>query len=122
MLEVRHIYSLTPEWLYDNVIQLGEGAEVIDGKLTVMPELADGGFFFTQVAPGLSVVLLDLTFSKPIRIKRLASNNDLYIIHYDFSDEMNLIEVQNEKHKIGYKANLGLGVIDNNIDNYLHLQ
>lgn len=117
MLEVRHIYSLTPEWLYDNVTQLGEGAEVIDGKLTVMPELADGGFFFTQVSPGLSVVLLDLTFKKPIRIRRLASNNDLYIIHYDFSDEINLIHVDGVKHKIGYKANLGLGVVDNAIEN-----
>lgn len=117
MIEVRHIYSLTSEWLYDNVEQLGEGAKVIDGKLTIMPELADGGFYFTQVSPGLSVVLLDLTFSKPIRIRRLRSDNDLYIIHYDFSDEINLIHVDGINHKIGYKANLGLGVIDNAIEN-----
>ncbi|MFG4002170.1 helix-turn-helix domain-containing protein [Flavobacterium aquidurense] len=117
MKEVSHVYSLTSEWLYDNVKQLGEGAEVIDGKLTVMPELAEGGFYFTQVSHGLSVVLLDLTFGKPIRIRRLASDNDLYIIHYDFSDEINLIYIDGIKHKIGYKANLGLGVIDNAIEN-----
>lgn len=117
MKEVSHIYTLTSEWLYDNVKQLGEGAEVIDGKLTVMPELAEGGFYFSQVSPGLSVVLLDLTFNKPIRIRRLRSDNDLYIIHYDFSDEINLIHVDGIKHRIGYKANLGLGVIDNAIEN-----
>ncbi|MGE6355938.1 helix-turn-helix domain-containing protein [Flavobacterium sp. NPDC079362] len=117
MKEVSHIYTLTSEWLYDNVKQLGKGAQVIDGKLTVLPELAQGGFYFTQVSRGLSVVLLDLTFSKPIRIRRLRSDNDLYIIHYDFSDEINLIHIDGVKHKIGYKANLGLGVIDNAIEN-----
>ncbi|MDA6071048.1 AraC family transcriptional regulator [Flavobacterium sp. AC] len=117
MKEVRHIYSLTSEWLYDNVEQLGEGAEVIDGRLTIMPELAEGGFFFTQVSPGLSAVLLDLTFKEPIQIRRLRSDNDLYIIHYDFSDEINLIHIDGVKHKIGYKANLGLGVVDNAIEN-----
>jgi len=117
MKEIRHIYSLTSEWLYDIVEQLGKGAEVIDGRLTVMPELAEGGFFFTQVSPGLSVVLLDLIIKEPIRIRRLRSDNDLYIIHYDFSDEINLIHIDGIKHIIGYKANLGLGVIDNAIEN-----
>jgi AraC-like DNA-binding protein len=117
MMEVSHIYSLTSGWLYDCIEQLGEGAEVIDDKLVVMPELAEGGFFFTPVTVGLSVVLLDLTFKNPIRIRRLPSDNDLYIIHYDFSDEINLIHVDGTKHKIGYKANLGLGVVDNAIEN-----
>lgn len=117
MKEVRHIYTLTPDWLYHNLEQLGEGAEVIDGKVVLMPELADGGIFFTQVTAGLSVVLLDVTFKKSISIRRLKSDNELYIIHYDFSDEINLIHVDGIKHKIGYKANLGLGVVDNAIEN-----
>ena len=117
MIEVNHIYTLTSEWIYDSIEQLGEGAEIIDGKLVLIPELADGGFFFTRVTTDLSVVLLDLIFKNPIRIRRLPSDNDLYIIHYDFSDEINLIHVDGIEHKIGYKANLGLGVIDNGIEN-----
>ncbi|MFH6937701.1 helix-turn-helix domain-containing protein [Flavobacterium sp. FlaQc-30] len=117
MREIRHIYTLTPDWLYQDLEQLGEGGEVIDGKVILMPELAEGGVFFTQVTSGLSVVLLDLTFKKEICIRRLKSDSDLYIIHYDFSDEINLIHVDGIKHKIGYKANLGLGVVDNAIEN-----
>lgn len=116
MIEACHTYSLTPEWLYGLVKQLG--AELIDEKLLVMPkELADGGFFFTKAAPGLSVVIWDLIFKEPIYLRRLKSDNDLYIIHYDFSDEINLIHIDGMKHKIGYKANLGLGVFDNAIEN-----
>ncbi|WP_306352279.1 helix-turn-helix domain-containing protein [Flavobacterium sp. '19STA2R22 D10 B1'] len=119
MLEINHTYSLTPEWQKPLVEQLG--AELVDNKLIILPkEIADGQTFFTEVIPGLSVVILDMVMKKPVRVKRCRSNHSLYIIHYDFSDEMNLIEVQNEKHKIGYKANLGLGVIDNNIDNVFY--
>ena len=116
MIEINHTYSLSSDWLKDFAEQLG--TELIDGKLLIVPkELATGGFFFTTVAPGLSVVLLDITFNESIYLKRLKSDNNLFIIHYDFSDEMNLIHIDGVKHKIGYKANLGLGVFDNAIEN-----
>ncbi|MBS7253607.1 helix-turn-helix domain-containing protein [Flavobacterium branchiicola] len=116
MINISHTYSLTSVWLEDLAKQLG--TEVTDDKLLVVPEeIAEGGFFFSTVAPGLSVVLLDLTFKDVTFLKRLKSDNDLYIIHYDFSDEMNLIHIEGIKHKIGYKANLGLGVFDNAIEN-----
>jgi AraC-like DNA-binding protein len=94
------------------------GANEIDDKLLEMPKnIADGGFYYTEVVSGLSVVIWDMVFKEPILIKRLKSDDDLYIIHFDFSDEMNLIHIEDEKHKIGYKANLGLGVFDNAVDN-----
>jgi len=116
MIEIKHKYSLSSEWLKELAEQFG--VELIDEKLLMIPkELADGGFFFTTITPGLSVVLLDMTFSQSIHLRRLRSDNNLFIIHYDFSDEMNLIYVDGVKHTIGYKANLGLGVFDNAIEN-----
>jgi AraC-like DNA-binding protein len=116
MIEIKHTYSLSPTWLRGLAEEFG--TELIDEKLLVVPkEVADGGFFFTTVTKGLSVVLLDLKFNKDIYLKRLKSDNGLFIIHYDFSDEMNLIHIDGIKHKIGYKANLGLGVFDNAIEN-----
>ncbi|MBS7253606.1 helix-turn-helix transcriptional regulator [Flavobacterium branchiicola] len=117
MKEIRHTYTLDAEWMHNQLEQLGEGAEIIDDKIVTMPELAEGGLFFTQVAPGFSVVLLDLVFNQQVSVRRLKSDNGLYIIHYDFSDEVNLIYVDGVKHQIGYKANLGLGVIDHAIEN-----
>lgn len=116
MIEIEHTYSLSPKWLRTLAEQFG--TELIDDKLLLAPkEVAEGGFFFTTVTKGLSVVLLDLKFARNIYLKRLKSNNGLFIIHYDFSDEMNLIHIDGIKHRIGYKANLGLGVFDNAIEN-----
>ena len=120
MIEITHTYTLTSIWQKELVKQLIEklGAELIGNNFLQMPkDLADGGFYYTEVMPGLSVVIWDLIFKEPILIKRIKSEDELYIIHYDFSDEMNLIHVEGIKHKIGYKANLGLGVFDNATDN-----
>lgn len=116
MIEINHKYSLSSDWLKELAEQFG--VELMDEKLLIVPkELADGGFFFTTITPGLSVVLLDITFNESIHLRRLKSDNNLFIIHYDFSDEMNLIYIDGIEHKIGYKANLGLGVFDNAIEN-----
>lgn len=116
MIEIEHTYSLSAKWLRALAEQFG--TELIDDKLLIAPkEVAEGGFFFTTVTKGLSVVLLDLKFERNIYLKRLKSDNGLFVIHYDFSDEMNLIHIDGIKHKIGYKANLGLGVFDNAIEN-----
>ncbi|KIA97286.1 MULTISPECIES: helix-turn-helix domain-containing protein [unclassified Flavobacterium] len=119
MIEISHTYTLTSVWQKQLVKQLIEqlGAELIDDKFLQMPKkVGDGGFYYTEVVPGLSVVIWDLIFKETILIRKLKSDEALYIIHYDFSDEMNLIHIQGIKHKIGYKANLGLGVFDNAID------
>lgn len=116
MIEINHTYSLSSDWLKDLAAQFG--VELIgENLLIVRKDLADGGFFFTTITPGLSVVLLDITFHESIHLRRLKSDNNLFIIHYDFSDEMNLIYIDGVKHRIGYKANLGLGVFDNAIEN-----
>lgn len=115
MIEIIHTYSLTSEWqkkLAETFIKLG--GELINDHLLVMPQtIAEGSFYYTEVINGLSVIIWDLMFKEPILVKRLKSHDELYIIHYDFSEEMNLVHINDEKHKIGYKANLGLGVFDN---------
>lgn len=115
-MEISHTYTLTTAWLSELLEK--HGGNFINENLFIIPkELGDGGFFFTEVLPGLSVVVLDLVLHEQITIRRRKSNNDLYIIHYDFSDEMNLIQINDMDHKIGYKDNLGLCVFDNAIEN-----
>ncbi|MCV9934326.1 AraC family transcriptional regulator [Flavobacterium sp. LS1R47] len=123
MMEISHTYTLTADWQKQFTQQLVEemGAELIEEKLLLMPKsIADGGFYFTGVIPGLSVVIWDLTFKKPIKINSLKSDDDLYIIHYNLSDGINLINIQGANDKIGYKSNLGLGVFDNVVDKVFH--
>lgn len=120
MIEIVHTYTLTSQWhdkMADDLVR-NHGASCTDGKLLVMSkDIADGSSYYSDVVPGLSVVILDFVFKVPIIFKRLKGEDDLYVIHLDFSDEMNLIHIEGENHKIGYKANLGLGVFDNAIEN-----
>ncbi|MBF7091280.1 helix-turn-helix transcriptional regulator [Flavobacterium sp. ALJ2] len=117
MIQVSHTYTLTADWQkqFTQLLVQQLGAELKGDKLLLMPKnIADGGFYFTGIIPGLSVVIWDLKFKKSINIKSLKSDDDLYIIHYDLSDGMNLINIQGDK--TGCKTNLGLGVFDNVVD------
>lgn len=120
MIELSHIYTLNSDWNEQIAEQLVSklGAERASNQLlTMQNDIAEGTSFFSDVIPGLSVVIIDFIFKKPIIINRLKGQDDLYIIHLDFSDEMNLIHIDDEKHKIGYKANLGLALFDNAFEN-----
>ncbi len=119
MIELRHSYTLTADWQKKFTKQLVEqfGAELINDKLLLMPKsLADGSFYYTEVVPGLSVVIWDLRFKKPIIIRRYKSDEDLYLIHYNFTDGMNLVDSKERDNKIEYKADFRLGVFNNVID------
>lgn len=122
MIELNHTYTLTADWQKQFTKQLVErfGAELIDDKLLLMPKsIADGSFYYTEVVPGLSVVIWDLKFNRPIKIRRHKSEDDLYIIHYNFNDAMNLVDIQETNNEIGYKADFGIGVFDNAEDKIL---
>lgn len=117
MMQVSNIFALTPEWLHDFAKQLG--ADLIDEKFLILPDdIGEGGFFFTQVASGLSVFVGDMLLKKPLVFKRLGSDNGLYNLHYDFSDEMNIVNFEGIQQEIGYASNLGLGVFDNTTEHF----
>lgn len=120
MIEITHNYSSSSEWFNENAEQLIRllEAKQINEKLLIMEgNAAEGTFYYSNVIPGLSALIVDMTFKEPLIVKRLKGEDDLYIIHLDFSDEMNLINVEGVKHEIGYKANLGLGIFDNAVEN-----
>ncbi len=53
----------------------------------------------------------------PLRMKQLASQDDLYIINFDLSEEINWIQIRDISYKIGSPANLGLFVWKNSVEN-----
>lgn len=120
MIEINHNYSLTPDWFHKVTEQLIDklGAKRINEKLLVMSDdIVQGTYYYSEVIPGLSAIIVDITLKEPMIVKRLKGDDEMYIIHFDFSDEMNLIHIEGIKHKIGYKVNLGLGIFDNAIEN-----
>ncbi len=114
MRKVTHYYSLTPEWQYDLAKQLN--SKLIDDKLINVPDdLGKGFFYFSPVMDGMSVVYADLTPNTPLKIIRHESENELFIFHYDLSQHVNLIKINNKDYEIGSYEKLDLAIIDNQI-------
>lgn len=84
-------FSNTKEFI-DTAIK--RGGKFIDGKILCMPRsMGHGEFFFTEVAPGFSIAMMDVVFTSEILFKRLKSEQNLYILQFDVSDEVNDIVV-----------------------------
>lgn len=115
MKKVFHYYTLTPEWQYQLAEQIG--SKVIDNKIISVPEsIGNGDFYFTEITPGISVLYMDLELKTPLKICRVKSESDLYIFHFDLSEHVNLIKINNEDYEIGSYDKLDLAIIDNQIE------
>ncbi|GIQ59504.1 hypothetical protein Flavo103_26400 [Flavobacterium collinsii] len=116
MKEIEYYYGLSSSWY----IELAEkmGGTLKEDKILILPDSIGKGFsFFTEVIPGMSVILLDFVLTTPVRVKHLGNRDDLYIINFDLSEEVNTIQIRDIAYKVGSKANLGLFVWKNTIEN-----
>lgn len=115
MRKIIHYYSLTPEWQLSVAEQLN--TKLIDNKLIIIPDdVGKGFFYFLQIMDGISVVYADLTVNEPLKITRLKSDNQLFIFHFDLSEHVNLIKINNTDYEIGSFNQLDLAIIDNEIE------
>ena len=115
MRKVTHYYSLTPEWQNDFVKQLN--TQLIDDKLIIVPDdIGTGYFYFSQVMDGISAVYADLTPKVALKLTRQKSDNELFIFHFDLSEHINLIKINNIDYEIGSYNKLDLVILDNQIE------
>jgi AraC-like DNA-binding protein len=115
MKKITHCYSLTPEWQSELAEKLE--AQFIDNKIIIIPEsIGKGHSYFTQIISGISVLFIDFTLNTPLKITRLKSNNQLYIFHFDLSEHVNLIKINNQDYEIGSYDKLDLAIIDNELE------
>ncbi|MHC0442501.1 helix-turn-helix domain-containing protein [Flavobacterium sp. 3-210] len=114
MKKIFHYYSLTPEWQQQFAEQID--AKIIEDKIIVFPEkIGKGNSYFTQITPSISVFFIDVRLNIPLKICREPSNNELFIFHYDLSEHINLIKINNKDYEIGSYDKLDLAIIDNEI-------
>lgn len=112
--EFHYHYTLGTEWL-DQIVS-GLGALVEDNKRIRLPEhIAAGSSMFLEVIPGLSVLLMDVTFQIPVAICRDAKEEQLYMAYYDMGEEITTHLLFGEPHRVGYHSKLGLAFMDSNI-------
>lgn len=115
MKKITHYCALTPEWQAEFADKIG--AKFIDNKIIVIPDtIGKGNSYFTQIIPGISVLFIDFTLNIPLKITRKASENEIYIFHFDLSEHVNLIKINNKDYEIGSYDKLDLAIIDNQIE------
>ncbi|WP_431242062.1 helix-turn-helix domain-containing protein [Flavobacterium sp. P21] len=115
MKKILHYYSLTPEWQIPFAKQLDTSVE--DDKIIVFPEkFGHGHSYFTEVTAGISVYFVDISIHQAIKLCRQKSEHELYIFHFDLSEHINLIKIDNEDYQIGSYDKLDLAIIDNQIE------
>jgi len=114
MIEIDHYYSLGPDWQKEVAEKFN--AKYISEKILLMPEsCGKGSMYFTEVIPGVSVTLLDIVVSEKVKLNRRKSEQNLYILQYDLSEDGNQLEINKKKYELGDENNLGLALIDSQI-------
>src|SRR5205814_1593016 len=89
------------------------GEKIIDDKYLFYPErIGEGYMYFIEVMPGVVVMLMNVDTKEQVEVTRYPTEEDLFILHYDLSDEIILLDVDNKSYRIGYKVNLGFALMD----------
>ncbi|WPO78473.1 AraC family transcriptional regulator [Flavobacterium sp. KACC 22761] len=115
MKKIYHYYSLTPEWQQQFAIQTG--SNILNDNIILFPKnIGTGHSYFTQITPAISVCFIDLLLENPIKLCRVSSDNEIFIFHYDLSEHVNFIKINNVDYEIGSYHKLDLGIIDNQIE------
>ncbi|MCV9931567.1 hypothetical protein OIU80_04680 [Flavobacterium sp. LS1R47] len=110
MKKIAHFYSLSPQWQQGFAEEMG--AEIIDNKIIIIPEILGTGYiYFTEVTRGISILFKDYTLRSPIRLNKLISKEEFYILHYNPSE----VHVANyEKDNI---INSDFSIFNNQVEN-----
>ncbi|MHC0442827.1 helix-turn-helix domain-containing protein [Flavobacterium sp. 3-210] len=111
--EFRHVFSLTEEWRKKFVDELG--CTVVDELMIFSEDLALGSCYLAEIHSGLSVLVIDSVLKKPLRLTRIPSEDDFWIVYYDMSNTFSKHILEGVDHKIGYTSKLNFAIVDNQI-------
>ncbi|MCP1994674.1 helix-turn-helix transcriptional regulator [Flavobacterium sp. HSC-61S13] len=114
-IKFKHTFSLSPQWRQKFVDELGATILNNPSIMEFDKKMASGNCFFTEIIPGLSVLLIDAVINTPIEFTRLASEDDFWIIYFDLSDTLNKHRINKHNFEIGDRSKFGLGVLDSHI-------
>ncbi|MGJ1445546.1 helix-turn-helix transcriptional regulator [Sphingobacterium spiritivorum] len=111
MRHIKHSYSMSADWMYQAAHAFD--TEIIDNKRSTIPQQhGTGGTIFLEIIPGLSIQLVDLIYTVPIKVTRTPTKEDMYVVYYDISDNFNQHIIDGTEHKVGYSSKFGMGFTD----------
>ncbi|QQT24258.1 helix-turn-helix transcriptional regulator [Sphingobacterium spiritivorum] len=115
MRHIKHTYSLNPEWLY----QLAHAfdTDIIDNKRSTLPKQHGyGETIFLEIMPGFSIQLVDVVYTTAVKVTRIPTKEDMYVVYYDISDNFNQHIIDGTDHRVGYSSKFGMGFTDGKVE------
>lgn len=110
--KIEYAYSLNSEWHTQFAKEIG--GELIRDRFIVFPQsIGIGNTYFADIAPGIAVAFMDFILVKPLMMRMMSSENELYIFHYDLSEACNDIEINKGIYKIGNEVDYNLAILNN---------
>jgi AraC-like DNA-binding protein len=116
MYKKKQFFCMLPYW--QSQVSKNTGAEIINDTIIIPPALGEGHAFFSQVIPGIAVLLMDFTLVSPLSIERFKEDTERYIFHFDLSDHSNILTFNGKDTDIGYTINLGLSILSNQTESF----
>ncbi|WP_060873503.1 helix-turn-helix domain-containing protein [Myroides odoratus] len=114
LLKFGHEFSLDPKWLRKFVSELG--CQLVDDRLLIFPEdIAQGGSYFLEILPDVSVLVIDMKFMQSIEFTRFPSMDECWIIYYDMSEFLNEHILEGIKHITGIDSSFTFAIVDSSI-------
>lgn len=106
MKKIVHFYSLSSQWQQDFAKEMG--VEIIDNKIIIIPEILGTGYiYFSEVTKGISVLFKDYILKSPLRMKKLISEEEFYILQYDPAED----------YETNKAINLDFSILNNQVEN-----
>lgn len=117
MIKLNHYYSHKADWHHETSKRIG--AKLINNKTVILPQnIAEGISYFSPIIEGVSIVLLDALFTNDTIIKRLESDDDLYILQFDIREKINTVNIIETKNKSAHENfKSGFSVFHSSIGN-----
>jgi AraC-like DNA-binding protein len=113
MKKSTHFYSLNSEWQHE-LIHEEEGAD-LRKEVVILPQtLGHGHTYYTEIITGVSVLFFDFTLTNPIKVSNIKSD-DFFIFHFDLSEKINLIKINNTTYKTGSIPSLALAILNGDV-------
>lgn len=117
MRNIFHSFSLNSEW-FDKLSEQAE-SKVLDNRMILFPEeIGAGHAYFAKAAPGVSVLLVDLSLNIPLKFCRENSAEELWVFHFDLSEHASLIEISDSDYVIGSCNRSALAVLDGKTESF----
>lgn len=114
-IKIEQSVNIGTDWIEEIKVKL-DSTFVNENTMVFSDSLGKGYFYFKEIIPGMMAQIIDLTSSQEIEFTRLPSEEELYILYYDISEESFSRDMQDvSENKYEADPVYGFGIIPSHV-------